>query len=238
MRAAGAAHDPIRLGLFAGIHGDEPAGCEALAHLLADLADNPEIAKGYDLVIYPVCNPTGYEGNTRFNRAGFDLNRDGYFDLDVQKRMDAGGTRVEPDFHYRAGATIIIDPATREVIEACRSDKDWHSSPRGPIERRCERFGGREVNDYIALAGINRKGRVLRHCLGVRRDQSGAGEAVHVEEHQRDVGFARQHFLGLGAAVGVHEGQGAAVEAEAAQGQLGDVVDVRFVIDQQNFPRC
>ncbi len=71
-----AAHDPIRLGLFAGIHGDEPAGCEALAHLLADLADNPEIAKGYDLVIYPVCNPTGYEDNTRFNRAGFDLNRE------------------------------------------------------------------------------------------------------------------------------------------------------------------
>jgi protein MpaA len=71
-----AAHDPIRLGLFAGIHGDEPAGCEALAHLLADLAAKPEIAKGYDLVIYPVCNPTGYEDGTRVNRAGFDLNRE------------------------------------------------------------------------------------------------------------------------------------------------------------------
>jgi hypothetical protein len=71
-----AAHDPIRLGLFAGVHGDEPAGCEALARFLGDLAANPEIAKGYDLVIYPVCNPTGYEDNTRFNRAGFDLNRE------------------------------------------------------------------------------------------------------------------------------------------------------------------
>jgi hypothetical protein len=71
-----AAHDPIRLGLFAGIHGDEPAGCEALARLLGDLAAKPEIAAGYDLVVYPLCNPTGYEDNTRGNRAGFDLNRE------------------------------------------------------------------------------------------------------------------------------------------------------------------
>jgi murein peptide amidase A len=71
-----AAHDPIRLGLFAGVHGDEPAGCEALARFLADLAGRPEVAAGYDLVIYPVCNPTGYEDGTRANRAGADLNRE------------------------------------------------------------------------------------------------------------------------------------------------------------------
>src|SRR4051812_45368345 len=56
-----AEHEPIRLGLFAGIHGDEPAGCQALARFLGELATNPERAKGYDLVVYPVCNPTGYE---------------------------------------------------------------------------------------------------------------------------------------------------------------------------------
>lgn len=67
---------PIRLGLFAGIHGDEPAGCEALVRLLTDLALNPERAAGYDLVVYPVCNPTGYEDRTRHNRAGKDLNRE------------------------------------------------------------------------------------------------------------------------------------------------------------------
>jgi protein MpaA len=71
-----AAHDPIRLGLFAGIHGDEPAGCEALARFLENLSAAPELATGYDLVIYPVCNPTGFEDGTRFNRAGFDLNRE------------------------------------------------------------------------------------------------------------------------------------------------------------------
>lgn len=71
-----AGQQPIRLGIFAGIHGDEPAGCEALVRLLTDLAQNPERALGYDLVIYPVCNPTGYEDGTRTNRAGSDLNRE------------------------------------------------------------------------------------------------------------------------------------------------------------------
>ena len=71
-----AAHDPIRLGLFAGIHGDEPAGCEALVRLLVELAGSPDACTGYDLVVYPVCNPTGYEDGTRANRAGFDMNRE------------------------------------------------------------------------------------------------------------------------------------------------------------------
>jgi len=36
----------------------------------------------------------------------------------------------------------------------------------------------------------------------------------------------------------MHEGEGAAVEAETRQGQLGDVMDIGFVIDQQDFPWC
>jgi hypothetical protein len=71
-----AEHDPIRIGLFAGLHGDEPAGCAAAVRLLCELAQNPTRARGYDLVVYPVCNPTGFEDNTRHNRAGFDLNRE------------------------------------------------------------------------------------------------------------------------------------------------------------------
>jgi hypothetical protein len=67
---------PIRLGLFAGLHGDEPAGCDALVDLLLELAENPAAGVGYDLVVYPVCNPTGYEDATRHNRAGLDLNRE------------------------------------------------------------------------------------------------------------------------------------------------------------------
>lgn len=67
---------PIRLGIFAGLHGDEPAGPEALAIFLAGLLRDPSRARGYELHVYPVTNPTGYEDGTRHNRAGKDLNRE------------------------------------------------------------------------------------------------------------------------------------------------------------------
>jgi hypothetical protein len=65
-----------RIGLFALIHGDEPAGAYALLRLLRALVDHPALAAGYDVACYPVCNPTGYEDDTRPNRAGLDLNRE------------------------------------------------------------------------------------------------------------------------------------------------------------------
>ena len=68
--------DPIRIGVFAGIHGDEPAGALAAAKLLTDVARQPEIAENFLLQIYPVCNPTGFEDSTRHSRRGKDLNRE------------------------------------------------------------------------------------------------------------------------------------------------------------------
>jgi murein peptide amidase A len=68
--------DPIRIGIFAGIHGDEPAGSYAAVSLLQLLERNPEIATGYWLYVYPVCNPTGFEQQTRCSARGFDLNRE------------------------------------------------------------------------------------------------------------------------------------------------------------------
>ena len=72
----GAGHDPIRLGLFAGVHGDEPAGCTALAQFLIALAAEPQRAAGYELWAYPIVNPTGYRCGTRETSAGKDLNRE------------------------------------------------------------------------------------------------------------------------------------------------------------------
>lgn len=68
--------DVIRLGIFATIHGDEPEGALAINQLVAALEKTPEIAKGYALFLYPVCNPTGFEDSTRHSRAGKDLNRE------------------------------------------------------------------------------------------------------------------------------------------------------------------
>ena len=67
---------PIRLGIFAGIHGDEPEGVHALVQFIKLLESKPELAAGYYLSLYPVCNPTGFEDNTRHSRAGKDLNRE------------------------------------------------------------------------------------------------------------------------------------------------------------------
>ena len=68
--------DMIRLGIFAGIHGDEPEGVHALIQFLSMLERQPELATGYCLFIYPVCNPTGFEDRTRVARSGKDLNRE------------------------------------------------------------------------------------------------------------------------------------------------------------------
>jgi hypothetical protein len=65
-----------RIGFFALLHGDEPAGSAALLRWLELLAAVPALAAGYDLVCYPVCNPTGFAGRTRHNHAGLDLNRE------------------------------------------------------------------------------------------------------------------------------------------------------------------
>src|SRR5947208_65619 len=68
--------DPIRIGLFAAIHGDEPAGALAAAAFLKKLAADPYLAENFHLSIYPICNPTGFEDNTRSSRRGRDLNRE------------------------------------------------------------------------------------------------------------------------------------------------------------------
>ncbi len=72
----GAADDPLRIGIFGSIHGDEPVGAYALIEFFAELAQNEQDTCGYDLVGYPVCNPTGFAKKTRDNHDGKDLNRE------------------------------------------------------------------------------------------------------------------------------------------------------------------
>jgi protein MpaA len=67
---------PIHVGIFAGIHGDEPEGAYAVIQFIKLLESRPELATGYCLSFYPICNPTGFEDGTRFSRRGKDLNRE------------------------------------------------------------------------------------------------------------------------------------------------------------------
>src|SRR3954451_2606949 len=68
--------DTIRIGIFDTIHGDEPEGTLGLIRFVRGLTRNPDIAQGYALFLYPVCNPTGFEDATRNSRSGKALNRE------------------------------------------------------------------------------------------------------------------------------------------------------------------
>lgn len=126
--------DTIRLGIFATIHGDEPEGALALTRLVAALEKNPELAKGYCLFLYPVCNPTGFEDNTRHSRSGPDLNREFWKDsrepevrlLETEIWLHAfdGIITLHADntsdglYGYVAGAVLsenLLEPALREA---------------------------------------------------------------------------------------------------------------------------
>ncbi len=68
------------MGIFAGIHGDEPAGTLAAHHLAEWALTMPRELRGFELHVYPVCNPTGLAANTRHSEAGLDLNREFWCD--------------------------------------------------------------------------------------------------------------------------------------------------------------
>jgi murein peptide amidase A len=68
--------DPIRIAFFAGIHGDEQAGSHAMVEFARKLVRNPDLAEGYQLYFYPICNPTGFDAGSRLSASGKDLNRE------------------------------------------------------------------------------------------------------------------------------------------------------------------
>lgn len=66
----------LRVGIFAGVHGDETGGVDAAVELLRRLHDDPLPALGYELFVYPVCNPWGYSRDARWLKSGADMNRE------------------------------------------------------------------------------------------------------------------------------------------------------------------
>ena len=65
--------DTLRLGIFAGLHGDDPEGAEALVELLRELETAPQAARGFHIYAYPICNPVGLAARTRNHAASNDL---------------------------------------------------------------------------------------------------------------------------------------------------------------------
>jgi len=65
--------DTIRLGIFAGLHGDDPAGAEAIVEFLRELELAPQAARGCHIYAYPICNPIGFAARSRSQTTGEDL---------------------------------------------------------------------------------------------------------------------------------------------------------------------
>jgi protein MpaA len=126
--------DPIRIGIFAAIHGDEPSGALAIVRLLRDLVENFALAEDYQIHAYPVCNPTGFEDSTRFSRSGQDLNREFWknsaqpevqiFENELRARHFQGLIQLHADdtsegiYGFVRGATLtenLLRPALREA---------------------------------------------------------------------------------------------------------------------------
>ena len=81
----------FKIGIFAGIHGDEEAGTLAVQELVQWAAGKPKELRDYELHFYPVCNPTGRNIGTRHNHRGYDLNREFWYNS------------IEPEIIYLEG---------------------------------------------------------------------------------------------------------------------------------------
>jgi len=65
--------DTTRLAILASFYGDEPEGAEAVVHFLQELERWPDLARGYHIYAYPICNPTGLREGKRTNFQGVEL---------------------------------------------------------------------------------------------------------------------------------------------------------------------
>lgn len=164
--------DTIRIGVFAGIHGDEPEGALALSRFVGLLESDPEIAQGYALFLYPVCNPTGFEDNTRHSRSGKDLNREfwkqsaepeiRYLESEICVHAFDGIVTLHSDntsaglYGFVGGGVLsenLLEPALREA------------------ERILPRNRRRVIDGFAARRGIITEGYpgVLKALPGLRR---------------------------------------------------------------------
>ena len=150
---------PIRIGIFAGIHGDEPEGTHALVQFIKLLEAKPELAAGYYLSLYPICNPTGFEDGTRLSRSGKDLNREFWgnssepevrlLQAELQSRSLQGIISLHTDdsstgfYGFARGATL-----TRHLIQ--------------PALAAAEKFLPRDERPVID--GFNARNGIIRDC--------------------------------------------------------------------------
>ena len=108
IRLTASTHTQRRVLITGGMHGDEPAGVEAILQFLA--RDNAALLKNFSFLIIPCINPYGYVHGTRETRDGVDINRS--FETDdiievtiVKKALGQTQFSLAIDFHEDYDAT-------------------------------------------------------------------------------------------------------------------------------------
>ena len=102
------ARTPRRVLITGGMHGDEPAGVEAVLQFLE--RDNTTLLKNFSFLVIPCINPYGYVHNTRETLDNIDINRafesDGLSEVAIVKEA-LGQTQfsLAIDFHEDYDAT-------------------------------------------------------------------------------------------------------------------------------------
>jgi len=135
----------IKIAIFAGLHGDEPAAILGLIDFVKQLDENPLLGKDYQLWIYPLCNPTGYVDNTRHSRSGLDLNREFWkfstetevmlLEQEIRRQQFDGIISLHSDdtshgvYGFVRGATLtrhLLQPALAAAEAALPTNKESH----------------------------------------------------------------------------------------------------------------
>ena len=105
---ASSADTPKHILITGGMHGDEPAGVEAVLQFLE--RDNTALLKNFSFLIIPCINPYGYIHNTRETLGGIDINR--AFEAEdvaevviVKKALGQTQFSLAVDFHEDYDAT-------------------------------------------------------------------------------------------------------------------------------------
>jgi len=147
--------DTIRIGIFATIHGDEPEGALALVRFITALEKDPELAKGYAVFIYPLCNPTGFEDNTRHSRAGVDLNREFWIE---SSQPEVSALETEIWTHAFHGIVTLHSDDTTNGIYGFVNGAVLSEHLLEPALREAEKIlprnTGRKIDGFPARRGI------------------------------------------------------------------------------------
>jgi protein MpaA len=151
--------DTIRIGIFATIHGDEPEGALAVTRLVAALEKAPELAQGYCLFLYPVCNPTGFEDNTRNGRGGKDLNRE-FWRESAQPEVRMLETEIWT--HAFDGIITLHADDTSEGLYGYVAGAVLSENLLEPALRRAEKFLPRNIQPRID--GFAARNGVITRC--------------------------------------------------------------------------